>query len=121
MDARRGQVYTAIFRCAGENMKKLTDDMAISIKDLGTMLREYGNEPIYLVGDGYEVARKGLTEDGLKIEITPKALRNESAASVARVALRQYKEGKAVSDSELAPTYLRLPQAERERLERIKK
>ena len=121
MDARRGQVYTAIFRCDGENMKKLTEDMAISIKDLGTMLREYGNEPIYLVGDGYEVARKGLTEDGLKIEITPKALRNESAASVARVALRQYKEGKAVSDSELAPTYLRLPQAERERLERIKK
>ena len=121
MDARRGQVYTAIFRCDGENMKKLTEDMAISIKDLGTMLREYDNEPIYLVGDGYEVARKGLTEDGLKIEITPKALRNESAASVARVALRQYKEGKAVSDSELAPTYLRLPQAERERLERIKK
>ena len=120
MDARRGQVYTAIFRCDGENMEKLTEDMAISIKDLASMLREYGDEHIYLVGDGYEVARKGLTEDGLTIEITPKALRNESAASVARVALRQYKEGKTVSDSELSPTYLRLPQAERERLERSK-
>ena len=120
MDARRGQVYTAIFRCDGENMEKLTEDMAISIKDLASMLREYGDEHIYLVGDGYEVARKGLTEDGLTIEITPKALRNESAASVARVALRQYNEGQTVSDSELSPTYLRLPQAERERLERSK-
>lgn len=120
MDARRGQVYTAIFRCDGENMEKLTEDMAISIKDLASMLREYGSEHIYLVGDGYEVARKGLTEDGLTIEITPRALRNESAASVARVALRQYNEGQTVSDSELSPTYLRLPQAERERLERSK-
>ena len=120
MDARRGQVYTAIFRCDGENMEKLTEDMAISIKDLASMLREYGSEHFYLVGDGYEVARKGLTEDGLTIEITPKALRNESAASVARVALRQYNEGQTVSDSELSPTYLRLPQAERERLERSK-
>lgn len=120
MDARRGQVYTAIFRCDGENMEKLTEDLAISIKDLASMLREYGSEHIYLVGDGYEVARKGLTEDGLTIEITPKALRNESAASVARVALRQYNEGQTVSDSELSPTYLRLPQAERERLERSK-
>lgn len=120
MDARRGQVYTAIFRCDGENMEKLTEDLAISIKDLASMLREYGDEHIYLVGDGYEVARKGLTEDGLTTEITPKALRNESAASVARVALRQYNEGQTVSDSELSPTYLRLPQAERERLERSK-
>ena len=121
MDARRGQVYTAIFRSTGENMEKLTEDMAISIKDLGVMLREYEGERIYLVGDGYEVARRGLNEDGIKVEITPKGMRNESAASVARVALRQYNEGLTVSDSELSPTYLRLPQAERERLERNKK
>ena len=57
---------------------------------------------------------------GLKLENTPVALRNESAASVAKVALRQYREGKTVSDVELSPTYLRLPQAERERLERSK-
>lgn len=121
MDARRGQVYTALFKCDGENMEKLTEDMAISIVDLGEMLREYADQRIYLVGDGYEVARKGLTSNGLKIEITPHGMRNESAASVGRVALRQYNEGKTVSDIELSPTYLRLPQAERERLERNQK
>ena len=119
MDARRGQVYTAIFRCDGENLTRLCEDMAISITELGERLREF-DEPIYLTGDGYGVAKKGLTAEGLQIENTPVALRNESAASVAKVALRQYREGKTVSDVELSPTYLRLPQAERERLERSK-
>lgn len=120
MDARRNQVYTAIFRSDGESMERLTEDMAIAISDLGTMLNEYEGEPIYITGDGYEVARKNLTSMGVSIEVTPIGMRNESAASVARVALRQYAEGKTVSDKELAPTYLRLPQAERERLERNK-
>jgi tRNA threonylcarbamoyladenosine biosynthesis protein TsaB len=119
MDARRGQVYTAIFRCDGENLTRLCEDMAISITELGDRLREF-DEPIYITGDGYEVARKNMSAMGLKLENTPMALRNESAASVAKVALRQYREGKTVSDVELSPTYLRLPQAERERLERSK-
>ncbi len=121
MDARRGQVYSALFRCDGENLEKLTEDMAISISDLGRMLMDYRGESIYLVGDGYEVARRGLIQCGISPMVTPKGLRNESAASVGRVALRQYNEGKTVSDSELSPTYLRLPQAERERLERMGK
>lgn len=121
MDARRGQVYSAIFRCDGENLEKLTEDMAISIIDLGKMLSEYEGEDIYLVGDGYEVARRGLIQCGVSLMVTPEGLRNESATSVGRVALRQYNEGKTVSDSELSPTYLRLPQAERERLERMGK
>lgn len=120
MDARRGQVYTAIFRCDGENLTRLCEDMAISIADLEERLREFEGESIYLTGDGYEVARKNMSAMGLKLENTPVALRNESAASVAKVALRQYREGKTVSDVELSPTYLRLPQAERERLERSK-
>lgn len=120
MDARRSQVYTAIFRSDGESMERLTEDMAIAISDLGTMLNEYHGEPIYITGDGYDVARKNLISMGVSIEVTPIGMRNESAASVARVALRQYAEGKTVSDKELAPTYLRLPQAERERLERNK-
>ena len=120
MDARRNQVYTAIFHCDGENMVRLAEDMAIAISDLGDMLKEYDGEHIYITGDGYEVARKNLTAMGINIGVTPIGMRNESAASVARVALRKYNEGKTVSDKELAPTYLRLPQAERERLERNK-
>lgn len=117
MDARRNQVYTATFRCDGEKAERLTPDRAISLDDLAKELLEY-SEPIYLSGDGYKVAKAALEGAGVKISETPPILINENAESVARVAMRKYEAGEFVSDEELSPTYLRLPQAERERLER---
>ena len=119
MDARRGQVYTAIFENRGGELVRLTEDMAISLTELGERLSAY-EAPIYLSGDGYSSARGALLGMGLTIEATPELLLRENAYSVARVAIRKYKAGECVSDGELTPTYLRLPQAERERLERLK-
>jgi tRNA threonylcarbamoyladenosine biosynthesis protein TsaB len=118
MDARRGQVYNALFGYENGEMKRLTPDRAIAIDELGEELKKYG-EPIYISGDGYGNVKHRLDELGVKTEDTPEWLILQNAASVARVALRLYRDGKAVSDKELAPTYLRLPQAERERLERL--
>ena len=120
MDARRAQVYTAIFRSDGKKIERICDDTAIACTTLAEMLRAYEGESIYLVGDRYDVAYKILVESGVKICPTPRLLINENAYSVARVALEKYKRGEAVSDSEITPTYLRMPQAERERLERLK-
>ena len=120
MDARRAQVYTAIFRSDGKKIERICDDTAIACTTLAEMLRAYEGESIYLVGDGYDVAYKILTESGVKICPTPRLLINENAYSVARVALEKFKRGEAVSDTEITPTYLRMPQAERERLERLK-
>lgn len=120
MDARRGQVYTAIFRSSESGIERLTEDMAISLTELAERLKEFAGDNIYITGDGYEVARKSLTEAGLRIETTPTLLRNENAASVARAALKKFRAGASETDKELSPTYLRLPQAERERLERMK-
>jgi hypothetical protein len=52
------------------------------------------------------------------VKDTPPLLIWENAYSVARVALKKYEAGEYESDLEIAPTYLRMPQAERERLER---
>ncbi len=119
MDARRGQVYTAIFRSSPDGIERLTEDDAISITALADMLKAYENERVYLCGDGYAVAKKGLNDSGVKTECTPALLINENAASVARVAFRNYKNGVYTTDTAVKPTYLRMPQAERERLERI--
>ena len=120
MDARRQQVYTAVFTSDGENLIRECDDMAISCTELAEMLKKHDGEPIYLVGDGYSVAYKILTENGIKISPTPKLLINENAYSVALVAKKKYEMGEYTTDKEITPTYLRMPQAERERLERIK-
>ena len=118
MDARRQQVYTATYRGKGGTLDKLTPDRAIAISELADELKEY-SEPIYLVGDGYDVARRGLIAAGVDVKETPKLLITENAYSVALVANRKYENGETVSDLEIAPTYLRMPQAERERLERL--
>lgn len=118
MDARRGQVYTATFSSDGETISRKTPDRAISLTELSDELRAE-HAPIYLVGDGYAVAYSALTAAGIKLQKTPEPLITASAVSVGRVAQRKAMRGETVTDRELVPTYLRLPQAERERLERI--
>ena len=55
----------------------------------------------------------------MKVESTPELLITENAYSVAKIAVRKYENGEYTTDLEIAPTYLRMPQAERERLERL--
>lgn len=117
MDARRGEVYTATFIGKDGELIRKSEDRAIPISLLAEELREV-TVPIYLVGDGYTVAKKALTELQIKTEDTPLLLRDENAASVGAVAYIKYKNGEVTDDLSLSPLYLRLPQAERERLER---
>jgi tRNA threonylcarbamoyladenosine biosynthesis protein TsaB len=120
MDARRDQVYSAVFEKDGERLKRLTEDDAISLDELYEILKDYSQKPIYLVGDGYDKSYRALCERGLSLMDTPALLRLESAVSVGRVGEIMRDEGRVTNDKILSPTYLRLPQAERERNERLK-
>lgn len=120
MDARRGQFYTATFSSSKEGIERLTPDRAVSAEELAEELRSYEGK-IYITGDGYEVAHRLLGGLGIALETTPTLARLQNAASIARVAKKMQERGECVSERELAPTYLRLPQAERERLERENK
>ncbi len=117
MDARRGQVYTAIFTSDGSVITRKTPDAAIPISELAKMLAEYDSD-IYLSGDGYEVAYEALLKEGIKLQNTPRLLIAENAYSCAALASKKYANGEYTDDLGIAPTYLRVPQAERERLER---
>lgn len=121
MDARRKQVYNALFSFENGERKRLTEDRAISLDELADELKDYIGKHIYISGDGYKVAKDALNDAGILTAETPELLLNENAGSVAKIAYQKYLSGEYVSDSEISPTYLRLPQAERERLERIKK
>jgi len=116
MDARRSQVYNAIFRVENGRVSRLTPDRVIPLEELNRELAEY-DEPIYLCGDGYHLTRDTVIHD--KKQETPEQYIMQSGISVGKVAMRLYTEGKAVSDRDLRPIYLRAPQAERERLEKL--
>ena len=114
MDARREQVFTALFRSDGKTIERLTPDGAMDLAELNNLLATY-KEPIYLSGDGYELAKKALTVKAME---TPERLIPQSARSVGRLALRDYYAGKTIDEASLAPVYLRLSKAERERTEK---
>ncbi|MBR2387828.1 MAG: tRNA (adenosine(37)-N6)-threonylcarbamoyltransferase complex dimerization subunit type 1 TsaB [Clostridia bacterium] len=114
MNARRSQVYTAIFESDGERVTRLSEDMAIAAEELDERLSPY-TLPVYLVGDGIEVALECFKKT--KAIAASENERYQSGYSVSQVALALYKEGKYTSDAEVTATYLRLSQAERERLE----
>ncbi len=117
MNARRSQVYTALFNSDGECLTRIYPDSAILISELDTILEGDGRD-VRFCGDGYDIT---LCESKYKKIInTPERLRLQSAYSVACVALQKYLGGEYVSDGELVSTYLRPCQAERELTEKMK-
>ena len=117
MDARRGEVYNALFRYENGTLVRLTADRAVSLDDLAEELcKAYPQERIRLCGDGYGVAQAALSRYPLMLTETPPLLRLQNAASVAAVAYRHALRGEVLAEGELRPIYLRLPQAERDRL-----
>jgi tRNA threonylcarbamoyladenosine biosynthesis protein TsaB len=115
MNARRSQVYTALFRSNGKELERLMPDSALSIEELDEILSQYG-EPISLVGDGYEITEKDFSKT--ELYYVPEALRLQSALSVSAIALKKYESGELSTDASLSVNYLRPSQAERERAER---
>ncbi len=117
MDARRKQVYNALFLANGEGLERLSPDRAISLAELGEELKKYENSKI-VVGDGAKLCYNTLTEQGIGLELAPANLRLQGAWGVARAAEELAAWGALVKGRDLVPVYHRLSQAERERLER---
>ena len=114
MDARRAQVYNALFRIENGTPVRLCEDRPIALSQLAEELRDL-NAPAFLIGDGAELAEKYLREQGLACTVAPENLRWQSAWGVAMAAMDKT-PGNADA---LLPVYLRLSQAERERQERL--
>ena len=117
MNARRSQVYTALFRSDGQALCRLMDDSAMAISELDELLAKHG-EQVAFTGDGYDITVSVLTST--TSAHTPERLRHQSAASVAAVALENYKNGKYTDDRLLKVNYLRPSQAERELMNKSK-
>lgn len=116
INARRGQVYGALFESRDGELTRLTEDDTLLLEDLPGIVQGY--ESVWFTGDAYPLV-SDLTNN-----ITPSILRNVSAAAVAKAGVRKYNEADdrtVFTDTALLPVYLKKPQAEREREERLKK
>ena len=117
MDARRSQVYTAAFRAEGGNLTRFREDRAISLQELGEELKN-ADLPIFLVGDGSVLCYNTLREIVPQMILPPEHRMHQRAAGVGLAAARKIAAGETGNGAELTPNYLRMSQAERERMAR---
>ena len=117
MDARRSQVYNAIFYLDDGVLQRHTPDRAISLAELGEEL-EHLDGPIFLVGDGADLTHRMLHGAVEELILPPEHRKHQRAVGVGLIAARLAEAGEAPSGGALTPNYLRLSQAEREKLER---
>ena len=119
MDARRNQVYNALFLVDNGKLERFSEDRAISLAELKEEL-EHIDGPIYLVGDGAELTDRTLSADIPALRLPPEHRRHQRASGVALAAIEAMNRGESADGAALQPNYLRLSQAERERLEKMK-
>ncbi len=114
MDARRAQVYNALFYVNQGKLTRLSPDRAISLEDLGNELKKL-DKPIFLVGDGSLLCHSTLKDTVPQLILPPEGRMHQRAVGVGLAAQRQTADDPAI----LSPNYLRLSQAERERNEKL--
>ena len=119
MDARRSQVYNAIFLAKDGKLERLSEDRAISLADLAQELKNIENEKI-VVGDGAKLCYNVVSEMGSALTLAPEHLRMQSGWGVARAAQELAEKGQLIKGEQLNAVYHRLSQAERERMEKQK-
>lgn len=120
MDARRQQIYNALFEMKDGVLSRLTPDRAISLEDLQKELENTKKTQI-IVGDGAQLCYNALKECGISVKMAPPHLLYQTAWGVARAALEQIHNNTLTDSAGLIPNYHRLSQAERERQEKMKR
>ena len=116
MDARRNQTYTGLYEFVDGKMRIIRAQCAVAIDEIiENVNRE--QRPTVFLGDGVPVFRAVIGENcQAPFQFAPAHMNKQRAASVASLGLLYFQEGKYETAAEHRPDYLRLSQAERERL-----
>ena len=118
MDARRNQVYNAIFLAENGKLTRVCEDRAIALAELKQEL-EHIDGPIYLVGDGAALVHRQLSDDIPELILPPEHRVHQRASGVALAAIEAMSRGESTDAAAAQPNYLRMSQAERERMEKL--
>lgn len=119
MDARRNQVYTALFLAENGVLTLVFEDCAIALTELKARIEKL-DKPIFLVGDGSLLTCDTLRANVPALILPPEHKMHQRAVGVGLAALAAISRGEAGDAASLSPNYLRLSQAERERMEKEK-
>lgn len=120
LDARRGQVYTGVYKWELGGLYPIEEPMAITIDELMDKLMERPEKVIFL-GDGVQKHKDDIMNKlGDRMEVAPKSDRMPKAAAIAELALKAIHKNHIKSFYQLTPEYLRKSEAERKYEEKMK-
>ena len=119
MDARRSQVYNSLFYVNHGTLERRCEDRAIALSDLAEELKAL-EEPVFLVGDGSNLTFHTLKDTIPNLVLPAEHRMHQRASGVALAAAEKIAAGDPGDGAALTPNYLRLSQAERERMEKQK-
>ena len=113
MDARRSQVYNAVYKWEKGVFREIAPLRAIALDDC---IKEFENEKkVYFLGDGVPVHKEAIKEKmGDRAVFVPENNLNQRASSLAVLAEKKAALSETEDYNSLMPFYLRKPQAERE-------
>ena len=116
IDARCRRFFCAFFRCRNDGVvERLTEDKTLSYEEISAFIHEnYPDTEIMLSGDGCETAYSLMKDTVPALKLAPEHLRYPQSSGVAFVGEKLAKAGKTVTAQQLLPSYLALPQAQRE-------
>jgi tRNA threonylcarbamoyladenosine biosynthesis protein TsaB len=113
LDARRGQVYTALYRADGGNFpRRVTDYLALPVEEALRLLQ--GSQPAVFLGDGAFTYKAKILDSHPAALFAPANANRQRAASAGVCALHMIENG-CEPLSLIQPMYIRKPQAVRER------
>ena len=117
MDARRNQTYTGLYEFHGNEMEALVSQCAVGIEEIINIVNGFEREVVFL-GDGVPVFENYIKEHcRVPYRFAPAHVNKQRASALAVLAKQYYEQGKVQTAAEHHPDYLRMSQAERERLE----
>lgn len=112
MDARRNQIYNALFEAKDGQLTRLTEDRAIALAELAEEIKA-DPRPKTIVGDGARLCFDFLQNAGISCRMAPAHLIMQNAMSVALEAENLAAEEILTNAQDLQPVYLRPAQADR--------
>ena len=119
MDARRGQVYTGIYRFDGTEMVTIKEQCIIMIDERIYELDKIGM-PVMFLGDGVDTQKETIeTKMSSEHYYAPASMNRHKASALASLAEIYFQDGKYENAGNHKPEYLRLFQAERELKEKM--
>lgn len=116
MDARRNQVYTGLYEFTDYKMHTVLAQRAAGIDEIIDKINTMQRSVTFL-GDGVAVYTPYITEHcSVQYTFAPAHVNKQRAGAVAALAMEYYRTGQLQTAAQHRPDYLRLSQAERERL-----